>query len=324
MAAATDKGVHRMPVRLAQLGVRLARLRRVPVGGLGDDVNLAAEGSSSRFAVILELIVTLGVREDYPQKKQRQYRVTRFLLFFRKAAGETCGHRGRVGRFARDAIVARHRSAEVAQAVLGTRDGLIAVTDRLSAYDWIAGPSRQICWSHLRRYFQAMIDRGGAAEAIGRRLLRLSNRLFRWWHRPEQEEVDRPAFRAAMVQLRCEFKVVLEEGTRCACKTTGGGCAEILPVEESLWTFARVAGVPPTKNAAERAGRHAVIWRRISGGTDSARRSRFVERMLTVVTTCRQQGRSVLEYLSSCFQAARSKQAIPSLLPAQKATIKVA
>jgi transposase len=220
--------------------------------------------------------------------------------------------------------IARNRSAEIARAVLGTQDGPIAVTDRFSAYDWIAGSSRQICWSHLRRDFQAMIDRGGAAEPIGRRLLRLSNRLFRWWHRLEQGEADRPAFRVAMARLRRDVKAALEDGTRCACKTTGGSCAEILRVEESLWTFARVVGVLPTNNAAERAERHAVIWRRISGGTDSARGSRFVERMLTVVATCRQQRRDVLDYLSSCFQAARSKQAIPSLLPTQAATIKVA
>ena len=95
-------------------------------------------------------------------------------------------------------------------------------------------------------------------------------------------------------------------------------------MEQSLWTFARVAGVPPTNNAAERAERHAVIWRRISGGTDSAQGSRFVERMLTVVATCRQQGRNVLDYLRSCFEAARSDQAIPSLLPATQPKIKVA
>ena len=83
-------------------------------------------------------------------------------------------------------------------------------------------------------------------------------------------------------------------------------------------------GVAPTNNAAERAMRHAVIWRRISGGTDSARGSRFVERMLTVVATCRQQGRNVLDYLTSCFEAARSRQAIPSLLPAAPPKIKAA
>jgi transposase len=220
--------------------------------------------------------------------------------------------------------IARQRSAAVAQAVLGTQDGPIAATDRFSAYDWIAPRSRQICWSHLRRDFQALIDRGGAAEPIGRRLLRLSNRLFRWWHRLEDRKVDRRRFRTAMVRLRHEVKAALEEGTRCECKTTAGTCAEILRVEESLWTFARVEGVPPTNNAAERAERHAVIWRRISGGTDSARGSRFVERMLTVVATCRQQGRSVLEYLSSCFQAARNGHAIPSLLPVAPSQIQVA
>ena len=74
----------------------------------------------------------------------------------------------------------------------------------------------------------------------------------------------------------------------------------------------------------ERAERHAVIWRRISGGTDSAAGSRFVERMLTVVATCRQQGRNVLDSLTSCFEAARSGQAIPSLLPETQPQVKFA
>ena len=105
---------------------------------------------------------------------------------------------------------------------------------------------------------------------------------------------------------------------------TRGTCAEILRVEESLWIFARVEGVPPTNNAAERAERHAVIWRRISGGTDSAAGSRFVERMLTVVATCRQQGRNALDYPTSCFPAGRKGHAIPSLLPVTGPAIKVA
>ena len=220
--------------------------------------------------------------------------------------------------------IARNRNAQVAQAVLGTQDGSIAVTDRLSSYDWIAADFRQICWSHLRRDFQAMIDRGGAAEPIGKKLLRLSDRLFRWWHRLEAEKVDWGRFHNAMVRLRREVKAALEEGARCDCSRTRGTCAEILRAEASLWTFARVKGVPPTNNGAERAERHAVIWRRISGGTDSAAGSRFVERMLTVVATCRQQGRNVLDYLRSCFEAARNDQAIPSLLPAKPPKVKVA
>ena len=220
--------------------------------------------------------------------------------------------------------IARNRNAKVAMAVLGTNEDSIAVTDRWSSYDWIAGAGRQICWSHLRRDFQAMIDRGGAGEPIGKKLLRRSDRLFRWWHRLEAEKVDWWSFRTAMARLRREVKAALEDGARCACPRTRGTCAEILRVEQSLWTFARVAGVPPTNNAAERAERHAVIWRRISGGTDSAQGSRFVERMLTVVATCRQQGRNVLDYLTSCFEAARNGQAIHSLPPAKPPKGKVA
>jgi transposase len=162
------------------------------------------------------------------------------------------------------------------------------VTDRWSSYDWISAANRQICWNHLRRDFQVMIDRGGAAEAIGKKLLRLSDRLFRWWHRLGAEKVDRGRFRTAMARLWREGRATLENGARCACPRTRGTCAEILRVELSSWTLARVVGVPPTNNAAERAERHAVIWRRISGGTDSAQGSRSVERMLTVVATCRQ------------------------------------
>jgi transposase len=90
---------------------------------------------------------------------------------------------------------------------------------------------------------------------------------------------------------------------------------KILKVEEALWTFVRVEGVGPTNNGSERALRHAVIWRRVSGGTDSADGSRFVERMLTVVATCRQRKRDVLDDLSACFEAHLQGQKVPSLRP---------
>ena len=95
-------------------------------------------------------------------------------------------------------------------------------------------------------------------------------------------------------------------------------------MEEGLWTFARVKGIEPTNNAAERALRHAVIWRRTSGGTASERGSQFVERMLTLVATCRQQGGDVLDYLTSCIAADRNGRAIPSRSPVNTPKIKTA
>jgi transposase len=203
--------------------------------------------------------------------------------------------------------IAKTRSGAVARTLLGSEDGQVVGSDRFSAYGWIMAKWRQVCWTHLRRDFQAMIDRGGDGEKAGRRLLALSKRLFR--------HLEWGLFQERMSRLRREVKQTLLEGSRCPCAKTAATCFEILKVEEGLWTFAWVKGVEPTNNAVERALRHAVIWRRISGGTDSADGSRFVERMLTVVATCRQQGRNVLDYLTMCFEADGRNQALPSLLP---------
>jgi transposase len=211
--------------------------------------------------------------------------------------------------------IAKNRSGEVARALLGSEADQVVGSDRFSAYDWIMMRWRQICWAHLRRDFQAMIDRGGDGETAGGRLLSLSNRLFRNWHRVRDGTLEWSSFQERMSRLRREVKQALLEGSKCSCAKTAATCFEILKVEEGLWAFARVKGVEPTNNAVERALRHAVIWRRISGGTNSVDGSRFVERMLTVVATCRQQGRNVLDYLTGCFEADCRGQALPSLLP---------
>jgi transposase len=220
--------------------------------------------------------------------------------------------------------IARNRSAAVARRLLGDKEDQVVSSDRFKSYDWLWADWRQVCWSHLRRDFQAMIDRGGPGEGIGRRLLGLSDRLFEAWHQARDGVLEEGAFEERILRLRPRVRRALEDGTRCLCATTARTCAEILRVEEGLWNFVWFPGVEPTNNAAERALRHAVIWRRISGGTASESGSRFVERMLTVVATCRQQGRNVLAYLTSCFEADRRGQLIPSLLPVTEPTIEVA
>lgn len=100
---------------------------------------------------------------------------------------------------------------------------------------------------------------------------------------------------------------VVEELVRRSAEA-GGAVLRDLKVEEGLWTFERIEGIEPTNNAAERVLRHGVIWRRISGGTDSRDGSRFVERMLTAVEKCRQSGCNLLDYLSTCFEADRGGQ----------------
>src|SRR5262245_55493401 len=76
-----------------------------------------------------------------------------------------------------------------------------------------------------------------------------------------------------------------------------GTCRNLLKREAALWTFVWEAGVEPRNNCAERPLRRAVLWRRRSFGTQSPAGSQFVERILTTVTTLRQQRRDVLRLL---------------------------
>lgn len=176
---------------------------------------------------------------------------------------------------------------------------------------------------HLRRDFQAMIDRDGDGAEVGRQLLWQSNKLFEYWHKVRDGTIRRSTFLQYMTWLRPMVRSSLERGSRCACTKTAATCGELRRLWDCLWTFTRVEGVEPTNNAAERALRHAVIWRRISGGTDSEGGSRFVERMLSVVATCRQQGRNALEYLTRCLEArlrgARPPQLLVALAPSERA-----
>jgi len=96
-------------------------------------------------------------------------------------------------------------------------------------------------------------------------------------------------------------------------------CGNLLDSWPALWTFAYVDGVEPTNNAAERALRPAVLWRKGSFGTQSDAGSRFVERIMTVAATCKQQGRSLLDFLVAASTATRLGLPPPSLLPAPSA-----
>ena len=150
--------------------------------------------------------------------------------------------------------------------------------------------------------------------------MKQSHRLFHDWHRIRDGTPDRETLGKRMARLRREVRQTPEEGSKCGCAKTSATCWQILKVEEGPWTFARVEGIEPTNNAAERALRFAVLWRRISGGTDSEGGSRFVGRMLSAVATCRRRKLNVLVYLTRCHEARLRGESTPSLLPASKAS----
>ena len=127
--------------------------------------------------------------------------------------------------------------------------------------------------------------------------------------------MSRSTLEKYMAAVRRGVREHVERGVRCRCSKTAAACGGLLDREGYLWSFVRVEGVEPTNNDAEQTLRHAVLWRKTSGGTDSEGGSRFVERVLSVVATCRRQGRNVLEFLTACCRAQLNGEAPPSLLP---------
>jgi transposase len=211
------------------------------------------------------------------------------------------------------------RGAKVAQELLGERFCGILVTDRWSAYTWYPTRWRQVCWAHLLRDFEAMIERGGRSQVIGEALREQARQMFHAWHRVRDGTLTHAQFRVLMRPIRRAVARGLKAGQSCGVAKTEGVCREVLKVYDALWTFVRVEGVEPTNNAAERAIRPGVLWRKGSFGTQSAQGSRFVEVMMTVVATLKQQHRHVLAYMTEACQAAYTGTPAPSLLPCHSA-----
>jgi transposase len=196
----------------------------------------------------------------------------------------------------------------------------VVTSDRHALYMHLPDDRHQLCWSHLRRDFQAMIDRKNPGSDVGRDLLGLSDELFGWWQRVRDGTLTKARFAGKMHagrEFRTRLRATLERGAGCACAKTAGTCRELLDREVSLFVFAFHAGVEPTNNAAERAVRHGVLWRKQSGGPRSESGATYLAHIWTVVETCRQQRRNVWEYLAACVAAADHGQPLPNLLSGQ-------
>lgn len=204
------------------------------------------------------------------------------------------------------------RAAAVLQELLGSDFSGVIHCDRARMY-WSFG-CLQWCWAHLKRDFQALIDDPcPTKKRLGHDLMRPTQELFALWQKVRDGTISRRTFRRLMQPIRQRVDALLLRGYYNA--HTCGFCKELVEHGEHLWTFVDIEGIQPTNNAAEQALRHAVIWRKLSFGTQSASGSRFVERLLTVIETCRRQSRNVFSWLVESVQAHIQQQPTPSLLP---------
>ena len=214
-------------------------------------------------------------------------------------------------------IIRPSRGAQVVKDFLGTAFQGTLNTDRWSAYTWLAVMFRQLCWAHLKRDFKKIEERKGESGKIGKALLVCVKKMFKHWHRLCDDKISREAFQKSMSPLREQVESLLLEGTQCSNAQTRGTCKKLLKVKSALWTFVDKEGIEPTNNLAEQILRRIVIWRKTSFGTQSSRGTLYLERIMTVVATCKMQRRNVLNFVTESIQAHLSGTPHPSLLPRQ-------
>ena len=213
---------------------------------------------------------------------------------------------GHVAIFAID----NRRSREVAKRLLGKFAGVV-VSDRFVAYDGFE--RRQACWAHLERSAQELVDHGeAAATAVGQKLLDFIHEMFSLWHRFQDEKLTR---RGLQTQVKGQGRKLLRSLAANAADLPTKARRLVQGLEKArdhLFTFTEVEGVEPTNNLAERDIRRGVMWRKKSQATRTERGRRFVERLMTVVISCRAQQRSSFEFLRDTL---RPDVPNPSLIP---------
>jgi transposase len=215
-------------------------------------------------------------------------------------------------------VIHAKRSALGLTALLGAEIQGILCSDRWGVYARVPAAFRQICWAHLKRDFQKIVDRDGAEVAVGKKGLKIVKKVFAVWHAFRDGQITRKELQDQVDSIANRMNLVLLEGAILGTDDkVKAFCDNVLNLESALWTFARVEGVEPTNNHIERLLRKAVLWRRRSFGCACEAGCRFVERILTVVQTKRLQGKSALDYLHMAVQAHRAGETCPKLLSDQ-------
>lgn len=207
------------------------------------------------------------------------------------------------------------RARSAAKSLLGEFDGLL-ITDRYAVYDFIDPERRQVCLSHLARTFQAFAERDGPAARHGQTIRALIDEIIR---ADTQARHDRQRIswdEGELNQLHDRLMDAVEAGERCRTPELSRLCGTVLDIWPTLWNFTEHASAEATNNRCERAIRHAVLWRKVSLGTQSEAGDRFVERILSIRETCRLNDRSLHDYLIDVHHARLTGSDVPIPLAA--------
>jgi transposase len=210
--------------------------------------------------------------------------------------------------------IAAGRHAFEARTLLGERFAGTVCSDRWRGYDYLDPSQRQLCWAHLLRDFTAHSEGMAEQKPFGDDGVRIARDLFAAWD-SYQADGDRARLQAQIAPLEDKLRALLEHAARKSPRTKyhRDFARNLLKRWPALWTFTHTDGVEPTNNHAERGLRGAVIYRKLSLGSQSDRGERTIERLLSASVTCRLQKRSLFAYLTDVLTARIRGDPTPAL-----------
>jgi transposase len=205
------------------------------------------------------------------------------------------------------------RHEDRAKDLLGDTEAIVT-SDRWWAYAHLPLMRRQLCWAHLRRDFKAHAEGLAAERQFGEAGLELCEHVF-WAWEVFCHTRDRRELRATIRRLQRSYKPIVRSfaAKRARNKRCRGMARNLLKAWPALWTFAAHKGVEPTNNHAERALRSAVIYRKLSLGSQSEGGELRTSRLLSAHTSCRLQRRSLFAYLTDAIAAHARGDPVPLL-----------
>lgn len=207
------------------------------------------------------------------------------------------------------------RGSGVLLDVLGEEFNGIIGCDYFSAYRKYRGLtdcSIQFCFAHLIRELRFLKEHStGRTHGWSSRLLEAIREMFGVIHRREElgEGFAGELEDAAMeVLTRATYRVPNDKKARnLSARFANDG--------ESYLKFLTTPGLEPTNNLAEQAIRFVVIDRKVTQGSKSEGGQRWLERIWTILATCSEQDKSLLDVLRMSLDHFFRGERPPPLLP---------
>src|SRR3989338_1846963 len=159
-------------------------------------------------------------------------------------------------------VVRKRRSSKVPIEILGNQEGKTIISDRYSAYNELAkesGCEQQVCWTHLLRNSKDLAEHYSEAKYIHKRMKYIYGNAIKLNHKASEEERERLFHWMDLIASRSYKSTEVYKFVKSVCRYH----------RDNLFRFVDNPEIESTNNRAESGLRHAVVIRKISGGSRS-------------------------------------------------------